>query len=164
MERKQYPSDMSDDEWTFVAPYLTLMSEEAPQRDYSLREVAGGLRWLVRSGSSWRLMPHDLPPWYTVYQQTQRWVRAGVFEAIVHDLRHLIRLGAGRDEDPTPSSMMVEQCNPRHKAAGARVTTGIKNAKATKCIWRWILWVICWPCTLLRQAGPRKCYAHFSAR
>lgn len=91
MTRKPYPSDVSDDEWTFVAPYLTLMTEDAPQRDYSLREVFNGLRWLARSGSQWRMMPNDLPPWYTVYQQIQRWLKAQVFEGIVHDLRMLLR-------------------------------------------------------------------------
>ena len=63
MERKPYPSDVSDDEWGFVAPYLTLMSEDAPQRTYSLREVFNGLRWLARAGAPWRMMPNDLPPW-----------------------------------------------------------------------------------------------------
>ena len=67
MERKAYPSEVSDEDWAFVAPYLTLMNEDAPQRDYSLREVFNGLRWIVRSGTAWRMIPHDLPPWYTVY-------------------------------------------------------------------------------------------------
>ena len=96
MERKPYPSDMTDDEWAFVAPYVTLMTDDAPQRDHSLREVLNGLRWLVRAGAAWRLLPHDLPPWYTVYQQTQRWLRAGVFETMVHDLRAVLRLAEGR--------------------------------------------------------------------
>ncbi len=98
--RTPYPSDVSDEEWTFVAPYLTLMKEDAPQRDHPLREVFNGLRWLVRSGAEWRMMPHDLPPWYTVYQQTQRWLKAGVFEAIVHDLRRLLREIDERAPDP----------------------------------------------------------------
>jgi transposase len=89
--RKPYPSDVSDEEWAFVAPYLTLMREDAPQREHALREVFNGLRWLVRTGAEWRRMPHDLPPWYTIHQQTQRWLKAGVFEAIVHDLRRLLR-------------------------------------------------------------------------
>jgi transposase len=101
MERKAYPSDVSDDEWAFVAPYLTLMTEEAPQRDHSLREVFNGLRWIVRAGAPWRMMPNDLPPWYTVYQQTQRWINAGVFEDMVHDLRALLRLAKGRKEQPS---------------------------------------------------------------
>jgi transposase len=99
--RNPYPSDISDEEWDFAAPYLTLMTEDAPQRDHDLREVFNGLRWIVRTGSAWRYMPHDLPPYYTVYQQTQRWIRAGCFEAIVHDLRGLIRLGEGKSIEPT---------------------------------------------------------------
>ena len=101
MERKAYPSDVSGDEWAVIAPYLTLMTEDAPQREHSMREVFNGLRWMVRAGTAWRLMPHDLPPWYTVYQQSQRWLKAGVFEAIVHDLRAVLRLAAGRTEEPS---------------------------------------------------------------
>jgi len=101
MERKAYPSDITDDEWAFVAPYLTLMTEEAPQREHSLREVFNALRWIVRAGAPWRMIPNDLPPWYTVYQQTQRWIAAGVFEAMVHDLRAVLRLAKGRNEQPS---------------------------------------------------------------
>jgi len=92
MERKPYPSDVSDDEWSFVAPYLTLMKEEAPQREHDLR-------WIVRTGAQWRMIPHDLPPWAAVYQQTQRWLKAGVFEALVNDLRAVLRLAEGRNQD-----------------------------------------------------------------
>ena len=101
MDRKAYPTDVSDDEWAFVAPYLTLMREDAPQREYSLREVFNGLRYMVRSGASWRLMPNDLPPWEVTYQQTQRWLKAGVFEDMVHDLRVILRLAQGRNEQPS---------------------------------------------------------------
>jgi transposase len=106
MERRAYPSDVSDDEWAFVAPYLTLMTEDAPQREHSLREVFNGLRYIVRTGMQWRFMPNDLPPWYTVYQQTQRWVKAGVFEDIVRDLRMLLREIA--DRNPQPSAAIFD--------------------------------------------------------
>jgi transposase len=105
MERKPYPSDVSNDEWAFVAPYLTLMSEEAPQRSHELRDVFNALRWIARAGAPWRMMPNDLPPWEAVYQQTQRWLKARVFEAIVHDLRMLLRLAEGRPEHPTAAIM-----------------------------------------------------------
>ena len=101
MERKPYPSDVSDDEWALVAPYLTLITEDAPQREHSLREVFNGLRWIVRAGAAWRLMPHDLPPWHTVYQQSQRWLKAGGFEAMVHDLREVLRVAQGRNPQPS---------------------------------------------------------------
>ena len=101
MERKPYPSDVSDEEWALVAPYLTLMTEDAPQREYPLREVFNGLRWMARAGASWRLMPHDLPPWHIVFQQTQRWLKAKVFESLASDLRTILRLADGRQEMPT---------------------------------------------------------------
>ena len=101
MARKPYPSDVTDDEWMFVAPYLTLMSENAPQREHDLREVFNGMRWIVRTGSPWRYMPNDLPPWEAVYQQSQRWLAAGVFEAMTQDLRRILRLLEGRGEEPS---------------------------------------------------------------
>ena len=101
MSRTAYPSDVSDEEWAFLAPYLTLMREDAPQRAHPMREVFNGLRYVVRGGIAWRMMPNDLPPWHAVQQQTQRWLRAGVFEDIAHDLRCLLRLAEGRDPEPT---------------------------------------------------------------
>ena len=96
-----YPSDVSDEEWAFVAPYLALCKEDSEQRDYPQRAVFNGLRYLVRTGSQWRYMPNDLPPWPAVYQQTQRWIRARCFETMVEDLRMLLREFSGRKAQPT---------------------------------------------------------------
>src|SRR5437763_569957 len=132
MERHPYPSDVSDDEWAFVAPYLTLMREDAPQREYALREVFNGLRWMARAGAGWRLLPHDFPPWWTVYQQTQRWLATGVFEHIVHDLRELLRVAQGRN--PQPSAAIFDsrtlqssrESGPRAGYDGAKRRRGSK--------------------------------------
>ena len=90
----------------FVAPYLTLMRDDAPQREHDVRDVFNGLRWIVRTGSPWRYMPNDLPPWEAVYQQTQRWIAAGVFEAMVNDLRLILRMAEGRE--PYPSAAILD--------------------------------------------------------
>jgi transposase len=132
MSRKLYPSDVSDDEWAIVAPYLTLMTEDAPQREYPLREVFNALRWLARSGAQWRMLPNDLPPWYTVYQQTQRWLAAGVFESLVHDVRMLLREIA--DRAPQPSAAILDsrtlQSSPE---SGARAGyDGAKRKRGSK--------------------------------
>ena len=68
--RKPYPTDVSDEEWAFVAPYLVLIDPAAPQRKHDLREVFDALRWIVRAGAPWRLLPTNFPPWQTVHQQT----------------------------------------------------------------------------------------------
>jgi transposase len=105
MKRKHYPSDVSDEEWNFAAPYLTLMTPDAPQREHDLRDVFDALRWLVRTGAAWRYLPGDFPPWEAVYQQTRRWLKAGVFETMAHDLRELVRLRQGREKEPSAAVM-----------------------------------------------------------
>jgi transposase len=132
MSRKPYPSDVSDQEWAFVAPYLTLMTEDAPQRDYPLREVFNGLRYVVRGGVSWRMIPNDLPPWTVVYQQTRRWLAAGVFETLVHDLRVLLRLVDGRKMEPT-AAILDSRTMQSTPESGARAGyDGAKRRKGSK--------------------------------
>lgn len=106
MARERYASDVTDEEWALVAPDLTLLPEEAGQRQHPLREVFDALRWLVRAGAPWRLLPHDFPPWHAVYDQTRRWLAAGCFERLAHDLRALLRVAAGRE--PTPTAAVLD--------------------------------------------------------
>jgi len=139
--RKAYPRDVSDEEWAFVAPYLTLMREDAPQRDYSGREAFNGWRWIIGSGAQWRMMPNDLPRWYTVHQQAQRWLKAGVFEAMVHD----------RDEEPLAAIVESHTLQSSPESGERAGYDGARRLKGTKCTWRWIHWATGWPCT---SPGP----------
>ncbi len=132
LPRQPYPSDVTDDEWAFVAPYLTLMKEDAPQREHSLREVFNGARWVVRAGAAWRMLPHDLPPWYTVYQQTQRWTKAGVFEAIAQDLRMLLREIDGRAPQPTAAILDSRTLQSSPESGGRAGYDGAKRRKGSK--------------------------------
>jgi len=68
--------------------------------------VFNALRWIVRAGSAWRMLPTNVPPWAVVHQQTQRWIAAGCFEAMVHDLRALLRTAEGRA--PAPSAVVLD--------------------------------------------------------
>jgi transposase len=130
--RKPYPSDVSDEEWAFVAPYLALVREDAPQRTHQLREVYNALRWIVRAGASWRMLPHDFPPWEAVYQQTQRWLRAGLFEAMVHDLRALLRLASGRAPDPTEAILDSRTLRSSPESGHRAGYDGAKRKKGSK--------------------------------
>jgi transposase len=130
--RKPYPSDVSDEEWAFVAPYLALVREDAPQREHDLREVFNGLRWVVRTGSPWRYMPHDLPPWEAVYQQTRRWIKAGVFEEMVHDLRVLLRLSEGRAPEPTAAILDSRTLRSTPQSGSRGGYDGAKRKKGSK--------------------------------
>ena len=130
--RKAYPSDVSDEEWAFVAPYLTLMTTDAPQRVYDLREVFNGLRYIAKAGSQWRLMPHDLPPWHVVYQQTQRWVQAGVFEAMVHDLREILRMAQGRNAEPSAVILDSRTLQSTPESGARAGYDGAKRKKGSK--------------------------------
>ena len=132
MSRQPYPSDVSDDEWALVAPYLTLLPEEAGQRRYELREVFNALRWMIRAGAPWRLLPHEFPPWPAVYQLTRRWLLAGCFEALVHDLRALLRVLAERTPQPT-AVVLDGQTRQSTPESGARAGyDGGKRRKGSK--------------------------------
>jgi transposase len=129
--RKPYPSDVSDDEWAFVAPYRTLMTEDSPQRHHELREVFNGLRYIARGGLQWRSMPHDLPPWPVVYQQTRRWTAAGVFAMIIHDLREVLRLVQGRAAQPTAAILDSRTRQSTPESGGRAGYDGAKRKKGS---------------------------------
>ena len=132
MARKPYPSDVTDEEWSFVVSYLTLMSEDAPQREHDLREVFDAMRWIIRTGSPWRYMPNDLPPWEAVYQQTQRWMASGVFAEMAGDLRELLRMLAGRDSQPTASILDSRTLQSTPESGHRAGYDGAKRKKGSK--------------------------------
>jgi transposase len=127
-----YPTDVGDEEWAFVVPYLTLMKEVAPQREYPLRQVFNALRWLARAGAPWRLLPHDFPPWHVVYQQAQRWIKAGCFEAMVHDLRMMLRLVEGRNVQPSAVVMDGRTLQSSVESGARAGYDGYKRRKGSK--------------------------------
>ena len=116
----------------FVAPYLTLMREDAPQREHDLREVFNALRWIVRAGSPWRYMANDLPPWEVVYQQTQRWIRAGVFQTMVNDLRELLWMVQGRPPDPSAAIIDSRTLQSTPESGHRAGYDGAKRKKGSK--------------------------------
>jgi transposase len=131
-DRLGYQTDVTDEEWSFVAPYLALCREDALQRDYPLRAVFNALRYVAKTGCHWRMLPNDLPPWHVVYQQMRRWIDARCFETMVEDLRILLREFAGRKAQPT--AMILDsrtlQSTPESGARGGY--DGAKRRKGSK--------------------------------
>jgi len=130
--RSPYPSDVSDEEWALVAPYLTLLPEEAGQREHSLREAFNGLRYVVKTGAPWRWMPNDLPPWAAVYQQAQRWLAAGCFEALAEDLRTVLRRAAGRKAQPSAAILDSRTLRSSPESGERAGYDGAKRKKGSK--------------------------------
>jgi transposase len=130
--RTAYPSDVSDADWEFLLPYLTLMREDAPQREHPLRELFNALRYVVKTGCHWRFLPHDFPPWAAVYQQARRWVAAGVFEAISQDLRAILRLTLQREAQPSAAILDGRTLQSTPESGGRAGYDGGKRKNGSK--------------------------------
>lgn len=130
--RKSYKSDVTDAEWEFLTPYLTLMREDAPQRAYPLRDVFDAVRYVVKTGCQWDMLPHDLPPWAAVYQQARRWIAAGVFEEVAHDLRMILRLVDGREAQPTATILDARTLQSTPESGGRAGYDGAKKRNGSK--------------------------------
>ena len=132
VDRKSYPQDVSDEEWSFVLPYLLLSREDSRSRKHSLRELFNGVRYIVRTGNQWRYMPNDLPPWPAVYQQMRRWMEAGVFEILVADVQELLRHFGGRKGQPTAVCIDSRTLQSTPESGARAGYDGAKRRKGSK--------------------------------
>ncbi len=132
VRRASYPSDVSDEEWEFVLPYLLLSREDSRSRQHSLRELFNGVRYIVKTGNQWRFMPNDLPPWHAVYQQMQRWLQAGVFEMLVADVQELLRHFGGRKGQPTAVCIDSRTLQSTPESGARAGYDGAKRRKGSK--------------------------------
>jgi transposase len=106
MSRQAYPSDLTDAQWAILEPLVPLAAPDAPHLMYERREIVNAILYVLRSGCPWRMLPHDLPAWGTVYWYFRRWQREGVWEQILHALRKQVRIQDGRD--PEPSAAIID--------------------------------------------------------
>lgn len=97
-QRKKYPTDVTDKEWEIIRPFVEVKKAGRP-RDVDLREIINALFYTLQTGCSWRMMPHDLPIWQTVYWYFVKWSKDGTFERINDGLRREVRITVGKDPD-----------------------------------------------------------------
>jgi transposase len=130
--RVGYPSDVTDEEWAFVLPYLLLSREDSAHREHDLRAVFNGVRCIARMGNQWRFMLHDYPPWPAIHQQMQRWMRAGCFEQLVEDTRILLREFAGCKGQPTAVCIDSRTLQSTPESGARAGYDGAKRRKGSK--------------------------------
>jgi putative transposase len=106
MSRKSYPSDLTDEQWEILGPLLPPAKPGGRPRTVDLREVVNGILYLLRSGCPWRMVPHDLPPWQTLYKYFRSWTMDGTWERVNETLRPCVREAEGRN--PTPSAAIID--------------------------------------------------------
>ena len=106
-QRRQYPSDLTDAEWNLLAPLVPvpLWIPNLQEPLHTARQMLDAIRYRTRTGVAWRSLPHDLPPWSTVFKTYQKWTASGVLESIHDELRRRVRVAEGRDEEPTAASL-----------------------------------------------------------
>ena len=106
MNRKSYPSDLTDEQWDVLFPALPPARPGGRPRTVDLQEVINGILYVLRAGCSWRMVPHDLPPWQTLYKYFRQWNRDGTWERVHETLRPMVREAEGRN--PTPSAAIID--------------------------------------------------------
>ena len=120
--RKPYPSDLTDAQWQIIEPLLPPPKPGGRPRTTKLREVVNAIFYLNRGGCSWRMLPHEFPPWGTVHYYARCWRLDGTWERIMHTLRKRVRRQAGRKASPSAAIIDSQSVKTTEKG-GHAVTT-----------------------------------------
>jgi putative transposase len=139
-ERKPYPTDLSDAEWQKIEPHLPKRkSPRGRKREHSPREIVNAILYVLRSGCAWRMMPHDLPPWKTVYHYFRLWRKDGLWSQMNDALRVDMRVASGRDPQPSAAILDSQSTKTTEKGGLVAMTLARRSTAGSVTCWstRW---------------------------
>jgi len=126
INRKKYPSDVNDEEWEIIKEFMPPKYNDGVERKYEYREIINGIFYVLRTGCSWRSIPHDLPPWQSVYGYFRKWRISGLWERMNKELRERLREKLGRDKEPSKIIIDSQSVKTTEKG-GSKVLTVVKK-------------------------------------
>jgi putative transposase len=133
-QRKPYASDLSDAEWEILKPLLPTPKGLGHPVEVDLREILNGMFYVQRTGCQWEMLPHDLPPYSTVYGYFQKWQRKGIWQQIHDKIRCQLRQELGRDEDSTVAIADSQSVKTTEKRGRSTVLTVARRLKDVSVI------------------------------
>ena len=122
MPRRRYPSDLTDAQWTLLEPLLPPALPGGRPRTHPTRELVDAMRYVLRGGIAWRALPHDYPPWQTVYHYFRQWRLDGTWEGLNDELREVVRERAGRTAQPSAAILDSQSAKTTEKGGLAATT------------------------------------------
>ena len=130
MPRRRYPTDLTDAQWAILESLVPAPKPGGRPARWERREIVNGILYVLRAGEAWRLLPHDLPPWQTVYYYLRRWQRDGVWDRVHHALVMADRERVGREASPSAAILDSQSVRTADQKGGRRVTTRARRSTA----------------------------------